>query len=510
MVNPFQNLCICRRVEHSKKERATMSSHYGRSPLRSHPVSRRQLLLGMAGVALAGAPGSRHTTIAASGQLDGANLVELATYTGWRTTWDLIVPVLTDRVFPRTFLRYDRAAGEAELIAVDAEGGLRQIRRILEWRTTWDIIVPSRFPRLSGVTGLIAYDRTAGLVTTVMIDAFGNLQELDNFPNWRKTWTALTPYGPDGLLAYDRAAGFATAFTIDTSGIPRELRSYNDWRQTWDLLTSGPFTTGDLPGSSLLRYDRSAGQASGLTIGSDGQITLFADYAGWPQNWSEMIGGLFLFQGFAGSASADLLLFDQTAQELEFLDIGPGSSLVSILQTPAPGVSVWTTVAVIGPDLVLLYDRATGTAGLYVTNQVPVVTPTPTPVPPTPTPVPPTPTPVPPTPTPEVFPNERFNVRLEQGRDNAWDTYTGKSSDPPLGGSRKGYIIGVENTAEKRISLIHRDRDGARMGPVFLKAGEVTNAFNGMGVAGDWEATITGGRSDAPPRVVLNVRYEIR
>jgi hypothetical protein len=446
----------------------------------------------------------------ASGQLAGANLVELATYTGWRTTWDLIVPVLTDRVFPRTFLRYDRAAGEAEVIAIDAQGGLRQIRRILEWRTTWDIIVPSRFPLLSGVTGLIAYDRTAGLVTTVMIDAFGNLQELDSFANWRKTWTALVPYGPNSLLAYDRAAGYATAFTVDTSGVPRELRSYNDWRQTRDLLTSGPFTTGDLPGRSLLLYGQSAGQASGLTIGSDGQITPFADYSGWPRSWTTMIGGLFLFQGFAGSASADLLLFDQNAQLLEFLDIGPGSSLVSILQTPTPSTNIWTTLAVIGPDLLLLYDSATGTAGFYVTNRAPAATPTPTPIPPTPTPVPPTPTPIPPTRAPEVFPTERFNVRLEQGRDNAWDTYTGRSTDPPLGGSLKGYIIGVENTADKRISLIHRDRDGARTGPVFLKAGEVTDAFNGMGVAGDWEATITGGRSDAPPRVILNVRYEIR
>jgi hypothetical protein len=119
---------------------------------------------------------------------------------------------------------------------------------------------------------------------------------------------------------------------------------------------------------------------------------------------------------------------------------------------------------------------------------------------------------VPPTPTPTPAPavSGRVTVRLEQGRGNNRDTYTGKSAPPPGIGRRRAFITGVRNTADQRISLIHVDRAGARTGPVFVKAGETSTAFNGMRVDGDWEARVSGSLSDAPPRVTLEVRYEAR
>jgi hypothetical protein len=470
----------------------------GQRPL-PRSFTRRQVALGFAalgaGVAL-GAPRRGASAL----QFAGAGLTPLATYTNWRRTWDLIVPVLAERAFPRTFLLYDRAAGNASLIAVDASGGIREVRTFLDWRKTWDSIVPSRFPQVVGLTGLIAYDGAAGVVSMMQIDAFGNVQELQTYPNWRRSWAAFVPFGPNGLLVYDRAAGYATDFTIDPTGSLRELRSFNDWRQTWDLLTSGPFTSGDLPGRDLLLYDRTTRQAAGLTIGPTGDAIRFADYAGWRTTWTVIAGGLFLLRGSATSATADLLLFDQSAQELEFLDIGPGNALASLLLTATPGVNAWTTVTPIGPNLLLLYDRAAGTAGFYATDRAPLPVPSPTPAP----------TAVPPTPTPAIVPTGRVNVRLEQGKGNAWNTYTGKAGDPATGGSRTSIITGVKNTADKRIALIHRDRSEKRVGPVFLKASELSTAFNGLAVAGDWEAVVTGSQSEAPPRVILEVRYEVR
>ena len=74
-------------------------------------------------------------------------LVKLATYAGWRMTWDLIVPLTIDRAFPRMFLLYDRAAGEA---TVDRGRRVRRIsersRTYSDWRKTWDVLVPSGFP----------------------------------------------------------------------------------------------------------------------------------------------------------------------------------------------------------------------------------------------------------------------------------------------------------------------------------------------------------------------------
>jgi hypothetical protein len=365
-------------------------------------------------------------------------------------------------------------------------------------RTTWDVLVPSRFPGTAGVTGLFAYDRAAGQVTVFQIDTFGGFQALRTYTNWRKTWTSFVPFGNDGLLAYERSGGYATLFTIDLTGSVRELRSYNDWSEAWDLLTNGPFTTAALPGRDVLLYDRTARRAAGLTIGANGETASFAQYSGWRQTWTSIQGGLFLFRGYSGSMTADVVLFDQNAQELEFLDIGPGSTLASILLTSTPDVISWTYVAAIGPDLLLLYDRATGTAAFYATDRAPLPVPTVTP------------TPVVIGPTPTVTPTDHVNVRLEQGRGNAWHTYTGKSSDPVSGGSRNAYIIGVKNTSNKRVALIHRDRTGKRTGPVFVKATEVTDAFNGLEVAGDWEARMIGSQSEAPSRVTLEVRYEIR
>ncbi|MGH2615784.1 MAG: hypothetical protein ACRDJC_11130, partial [Thermomicrobiales bacterium] len=180
-------------------------------------LTRRQVAFGLAALGAAGvvtAPALSTSSVAASGQLPGASLVELATYTGWRRTWDLIVPLRAYRPYPRTLLLYDRAAGEATLIAVDESGGFREVRTFFGWRTTWDILVPSEFPETPDLTGLFAYDRAAGHVTTLQFDAFGNFQELRNYPNWRKTWTAFVPYGTDGLLAYERGTGYATLFNL--------------------------------------------------------------------------------------------------------------------------------------------------------------------------------------------------------------------------------------------------------------------------------------------------------
>ena len=84
---------------------------------------------------------------------------------------------------------------------------------------------PVEFPETPELTGLFAYDRAAGHVTTLQFDAFGNFEELQNLPHWRRTWTSFVPYGTDGLLAYERGSGYATLLNLDRAGLPREVRS---------------------------------------------------------------------------------------------------------------------------------------------------------------------------------------------------------------------------------------------------------------------------------------------
>lgn len=464
-------------------------------------LSRRNVLLGAvllgAGAAIRFSAGP-----AAASAIAGASLTELAVYTGWRRSWDLIVPLSTDLAFPRRALIYDRQAGEAKLLAVDAAGGFVELNVFTGWRTTWESITPSGYPKQLGVNGLVLYDRQAGVIALQRIDQFGNLHADRVLPNQRKTWSAFLPIGAAGLLAYDRASGFATLFAIATNGSMTEVRSYNDWRTTWDLLTTGPLSTGSLASGDFLTYDRGARQAVASTISGEGEITQFAAYNGWRSTWSSIQGTLFLIQGPSSAGTADLMLYDRSAAQVEFVDIAPGGILDSLLLARTPRGIDWTSVTALGPDLLLFYDQASGTAGFYTTNRVPVSTPTPTP---SPTPIPPTPTP---TPTPVVNQPDEITVRLQQGEGNLWHTYRAKSSNPRSDSDLRARITGVTNQGDKRIALIVRDSEDRRKGPVFLKGGEHTDAFNGLRVGGDWEARITGGRSTAPNRIPLLVEYE--
>ena len=465
-----------------------------------HPtvLTRRQMLFATAGL-LGVAMSTRLAQLpaSASGSIPGAGLTELALYTGWRRSWDLIVPLSTDLAFPRRALIYDRVAGEAKLLAIDASGGFVELNVFTGWRTTWDLITPSGFPRQLGVNGLVLYDRQVGEIALQQIDQFGNLRPRRSYPNQRKTWSAFLPIGVGGLLAYDRLGGFATLFSIDAAGALQENRSYNDWRQTWDLLTTGPFTGGAMPSGDILTYDRNARQAAASSINGVGDISQFASYNLWRSTWSSIQGNLFLVQGPSSSGTADLVLYDRSAAEVEFIDIGTGSTLTSLLLASTPRDIDWTSVTAIGPDLLLFYDKISGTAGFYTTNRAPITTPTPTPVPPTPTPTP-----------PPVVQSGETTVRLQQGEGNLWHTYRAKSDNPRGNSGLTARITGITNQGEKRIALILRDKQDRRRGPVFLKAGERSDAFNGLTVGGDWEARITGGRSEAPNRIPLLVTYD--
>jgi hypothetical protein len=465
-------------------------------PRHAAVLTRRHLLLGAAGLVGAGLTTRiAQRPVAATGSIPGAGLTELALYTGWRRSWDLIVPLSTDRAFPRRALIYDRVAGEAKLLAIDATGGFVELNIFTGWRTTWDIITPSGFPRQLGVNGLLLYDRQIGEISLQQIDQFGNLRPVRSYPIQRKTWSAFLPIGSSELLAYDRLGGFATLYSIGSNGSLQEVRSYNDWRMTWDLLTTGPFTGGTMPSGDILTYDRRARQAVASTVNGVGDISQFASYNLWRTTWSFIQGGLFLVQGPSSSGTADLVLYDRSASEVEFIDIGVGSTLNSLLLTRTPRGLDWTSFTAIGPDLLLFYDKTSGTAGFYTTNRVPVTPPTPTPVPPTPLP-------------PVVVQPGETTVRLQQGNGNQWHTYRAKTNSPRPNSGLTARITSVTNNGDKRIALILRDKEGRRKGPVFLKAGERSEAFNGLMVGGEWEARITGGRSSAPNRIPLLVTYD--
>ena len=89
---------------------------------------------------------------------DGAgNLSLLQSYSGWRKTWQSIVPGNFSGNRYTDLLFYDATTGEAEIYTNDGSGNLSLLQSYSGWRKTWQSIVPGK---LSGnrYTDLLFYD----------------------------------------------------------------------------------------------------------------------------------------------------------------------------------------------------------------------------------------------------------------------------------------------------------------------------------------------------------------
>src|SRR5262245_33316515 len=81
---------------------------------------------------------------------------------GWRTTWDLIVPVRTGSKTFTNLLFYNRSEGAAEFWTGDGSHENTLLAAYTGWRTSWDLILPGHFGGDDN-TDLLFYDRAAGV-----------------------------------------------------------------------------------------------------------------------------------------------------------------------------------------------------------------------------------------------------------------------------------------------------------------------------------------------------------
>ena len=456
-------------------------------------VDRRHLIAGGAalvvGAAAGGLPGSR---LASADGLPSATLRLLASYDDWRRSWDLIVPLTRGTAWPRLVLLYDRAGGYGSVQTIDQSGGVRELRGYSDWRSTWSQIVRSEFTGDPNRVGLVLYDRQGGQASVQTVGLDGTMRDLRTHPGWRRSWDRMVPVGPNQILLYDRAARQGTFLRLDAGGNLTEQRTYDGWRDSWDIIVSGKLrNTFDLS-NDVVFYDREPGEASISNVAPDGTITLTLDADDWRTTWDSIASGELHF-GPSLDASANLVLLSRGDGVTDFLRMG-GDGRTSLVHRDA-GITAgdWSTVTPIGTDLVLFYNRDLGRAELRTTGAVeiqPPVLPTP---------------PIVPTVTPE---GNSVRLVLAQGdRDKAWDTYTLKSPDP-AGANGASRVTSVKNTTDTRISLIHWDRNGSRRGPLYVKSGQTLSDFNGMSVAGQWQATVSGSKSNAPARVTLQVGFQ--
>ncbi len=103
---------------------------------------------------------------------------------------------------------YGVRGGQGEFYTTDGSGGLQPLRNHSGWRTTWNAIIPGNFGG-DGRTDLLFYDRAAGQGEFYTTDGSGGLQPLRNHSGWRTTWNLIVPgnFGGDGrtdLLFYQQ------------------------------------------------------------------------------------------------------------------------------------------------------------------------------------------------------------------------------------------------------------------------------------------------------------------
>jgi hypothetical protein len=160
------------------------------------------------------------------GQLYATNLAGdiglLSTYTDWRTTWTLIVPMHFSGARHSDVLFYNAAAGLGELYSTNGLGELNPIvHRYTDWRTSWSIIVAGSFTG-TGFSDLLFYDRAAGTGEFYRTDEHGNLTFLTGHTDWLTTWSQIVVGN-------------------DPHGTMTLRRTYEDWRTDWSLIHTGNF-----------------------------------------------------------------------------------------------------------------------------------------------------------------------------------------------------------------------------------------------------------------------------
>jgi len=230
-----------------------------------------------------------------------------ATLTDLRKTWDIIVPGnFGGNSGNSDLLFYDRTSGQAEFHSVYTAGNMGSIGSAnTGWRKTWEQIVPGDFDD-DNLTDLLLYDKTNG-VGHFKRSGGGDV----TYNDWRKTWEKIIPGKFEGnttntdLLFYDRRAGEGEFHSVSSAGNMGSIGTLNTgWRKTWDQIVPGDFSPST--STDLLFYDKSLGEAHFFQIRNGTLASTIASYDDWRKTWSLITPG-----DFDGVNCSDLLFYQR-------------------------------------------------------------------------------------------------------------------------------------------------------------------------------------------------------
>ena len=256
--------------------------------------------------------------------VDGSGNPSLqTTHDDWQNSWSLIVPgafTAKDGGSPLDLLFYDSAAGIGDVYRTGNLGQTNRIATNSGWRPSWSIIIPGHFSDSPNVD-LLFYDPTAGLGEFYHTDGHGNLgPRFARYDDWRATWSLIIPgkfsdSQYTDLLFYDPTSGTGE-FYATGNGLRPRFAGYTDWRHTWSIILAGKFS--DSSYDDLMFYDPTSGTGEFYPTGG-GLKSRFAGYTNWRTSWAAIIAGKF-----SNNLYTDLLFYDPNAGVGEIYKTGGG------------------------------------------------------------------------------------------------------------------------------------------------------------------------------------------
>ncbi len=251
-------------------------------------------------------------------------------------------PIIID-VFHIDLLFYDATVGEAEFYKTDGKGNLSLLKKMTGFRKTWQSIVPGDFGG-GRFTGLLFYDATVGEGEFYNTNDKGDLSLLKKTTGFRKTWQSIVPGNFSGgnrftdLLFYDAAAGEAEFYKTDGKGNLSLLKKTTGFRKTWQSIVPGIFGGGS-GSTDLLFYDATAGEAEFYKTDGRGNLSLLKKLTGFRKTWQSIVPGNF----GGGTIRSDLLFYDATTGESEFYKIDDVGNL-SLLKKLTGFRKTWQSI----------------------------------------------------------------------------------------------------------------------------------------------------------------------
>jgi N,N-dimethylformamidase beta subunit-like, C-terminal len=273
----------------------------------------------------------------------------LASDSSWRSSWSAIIAGRFSSSPFSGLLFVEHSTAYAELYDTDGNGRIRApFRRQynpLGERTTWSHIIPGIFGP-SGFTGLLLYDRAAGVGRFYDSNGQGDFVLRSKYTGWRTSWThivagrfvASSPYS--SVFFYSASENYGEIWATDGKGLvgTAPLQTFPDfWESTFTDVVAGDFhwTPGYIDAvptlTDLFFYDAVTGHGEmyrcDKSQGAGGSSIVLISAAmsdGLPRHVTSVVAG-----NFGGFGNTDLAFYDGSAGTLSFYsfqdvyEIGP-------------------------------------------------------------------------------------------------------------------------------------------------------------------------------------------